>query len=96
MERAALIPIPEQIDDDDDRDLGGVKLPFTILISEIDTYDSPTRKFTEIRANVPVDDVTLSITGRARKALRRCSGIIMGGQSARDVSCVLSGMRYLF
>jgi hypothetical protein len=51
-----LVPIPEQIDYEDYRDVDGVKLPFTIRISEIDTYYSSTRKFTEIKSNMPVDD----------------------------------------
>ncbi|MDQ1592688.1 MAG: photosynthetic reaction center cytochrome c subunit [Pyrinomonadaceae bacterium] len=52
-----LVPVPQQIDYEDYRDVGGVKLPFTIRISEIDTFFSSTRKFTEIKPNVPVDDV---------------------------------------
>ena len=50
------LPIPEQIDFEDYRDVDGVKLPFTIRSSGIDTYDSWTRTFTEIRRNVAVDD----------------------------------------
>ena len=49
------LPIPEQIDFEDYRDVDGVKLPFTIRSSGIDTYDSWTRTFTEIKRNVPVD-----------------------------------------
>jgi hypothetical protein len=51
-----LNAIPDQIDFQDYRDVGGVKLPFKISISAIDTYDSSTRTFTEIKANVPVDE----------------------------------------
>jgi hypothetical protein len=51
-----LVPIPQQIDYEDYRDVGGVKLPFTIRVSEIDTYFSSTRKFAEIKTNVPVED----------------------------------------
>lgn len=51
-----LTPIPEQIDFEDYRDVGGVKLPFIMRVSEIDTFFSSTRKFTEIKPNVPVDD----------------------------------------
>jgi photosynthetic reaction center cytochrome c subunit len=50
------LPIPEQIDFEDYRDVDGVKLPFIIRSSAIDTYDSWTRTFTEIKRNVPVDD----------------------------------------
>ena len=51
-----LTPIPEQIDYEDYRDVNGVKLPFTIRVSEIDSFFSSTRKFTEIKHNVSVDD----------------------------------------
>jgi photosynthetic reaction center cytochrome c subunit len=50
------LPIPEQIDFEDYRDVDGVKLPFTIRSSAIDTYDSWTRTFTEIKRNVAADD----------------------------------------
>jgi hypothetical protein len=51
-----LFPIPEQTDFEDYREVDGVKLPFTIRTSSIDTFFSATRKFTEIKHNVPVDD----------------------------------------
>ncbi len=51
-----LNPLPEQIDYEDYRDVDGIKVPFTIRISNIDTYYSSTRKFTEIKFNTPVDD----------------------------------------
>jgi hypothetical protein len=50
------LPIPEQIDFEDYRDVDGVKVPFTIRSSAIDTYDSWTRTFTEIKRNVAVDE----------------------------------------
>src|ERR1051325_3398656 len=50
------LPIPEKIDFEDYRDVDGVKVPFTIRASAIDTYDSWTRTFTEIKRNVPVDE----------------------------------------
>ena len=56
INHAAVLPIPEQIDFEDYRDVDGVKLPFTIRRSAIDTYDSWTRTFTEIKRNVSVDD----------------------------------------
>jgi hypothetical protein len=62
-----LVPIPEQIDYEDYRDVGGVKLPFTIRISEIDTYYSSTRKFTEIKSNLPVDDVQFRMPAATTK-----------------------------
>ena len=45
-----------QTDFEDYREVDGVKLPFTIRISNIDTYFSLTRRLTEIRHNVAVDD----------------------------------------
>ncbi len=51
-----IFPVPGQTDFEDYREVDGVKLPFTIRISNIDTYFSSTRKFTEIKANVTVDD----------------------------------------
>jgi hypothetical protein len=48
--------IPEQIDFADYRDVGGLKLPFTIRITSIDSFYSSTRTFTEIKLNVPVDE----------------------------------------
>jgi len=56
INHAAVLPIPEQTDFEDYRDVDGVKLPFTIRRSAIDTYDSWTRTFTEIKRNVAVDD----------------------------------------
>jgi len=56
INHAAVLPIPEQIDFEDYRDVDGVKLPFTIRRSAIDTYDSWTRTFTEIKRNISVDD----------------------------------------
>jgi len=51
-----LVPIPEQIDFEDYREVDGVKLPFTIRISNIDTWFSLTRKLNEIRHSDVVDD----------------------------------------
>jgi photosynthetic reaction center cytochrome c subunit len=51
-----LTSIPEQIDFEDYREVDGIKVPFTIRNSNIDTYFSATRKFTEIKFNVPVND----------------------------------------
>jgi len=52
--------IPEQVDFEDYRDAGGMKLPFTIRVSSIDSFFSSTRKFTEIKLNVPVDQSKFS------------------------------------
>lgn len=56
INHTATLPIPEQIDFEDYRDVDRVKVPFTIRSSAIDTYDSWTRTFTEIKRNVAVDD----------------------------------------
>ena len=48
--------IPEQVDYEDYRDVDGVKLPFTIRITSIDSFYSSTRMFTEIKLNAPVDE----------------------------------------
>jgi hypothetical protein len=56
-----LVPIPEQIDFEDYREVDGVKLPFTIRISNIDTWFSLTRKLTEIRHNFAVDDAQFNM-----------------------------------
>ncbi len=48
--------IPEQVDYEDYRDVDGLKLPFTIRITAIIPISSSTRKFTEIKLNVPVDE----------------------------------------
>jgi hypothetical protein len=53
---AILNQLPEQIDFEDYREAEGVKLPFTVRTSAVDTYDSFTRKLTEVRAGVPVED----------------------------------------
>jgi len=56
INHTAVLPIPEQVDFEDYRDVDGVKLPFIVRRSAIDTYDSWTRTFTEIKRNVTVDD----------------------------------------
>jgi hypothetical protein len=55
VERTNIVPIPEQIDFSDYRDVDGVKLPFTIQVYNIDPSAGATRKFTEIKHNVPLD-----------------------------------------
>jgi hypothetical protein len=48
--------IPEQVDYEDYRDVDGMKVPFTIRITAIDSFWSSTRKFTEIKLNPVVDE----------------------------------------
>lgn len=47
--------IPEQVDFADYREVDGLRLPFTIRVSAIDSNYSVVRKFTEIKLNVPID-----------------------------------------
>lgn len=56
LNKTVLMPFPEQVDFEDYRDVDGVKMPFTIRYSGIDTYDSWVRTFTEIKRNVAVED----------------------------------------
>jgi hypothetical protein len=51
-----LGPLPEQTDFEDYRDLGGTKVPFLIRTSDVAPYDTTTRRFTEGRANPPIDE----------------------------------------
>ena len=48
--------VPEQVDYEDYRDVDGLKVPFTIRVTTIDPSNSSTRKFAEIKLNVPVDE----------------------------------------
>jgi outer membrane lipoprotein-sorting protein len=56
IESTVLVPLPDQIDFLDYRDVDGVKVPFTIRYSGIDTFNSWLRTFTEIKRNAAVDD----------------------------------------
>jgi zinc protease len=56
--RTLIGTIPQQIDFEDYRQVEGLKLPFTIKIAFADPGSRPiTRKFTEIRLNVPVGNL---------------------------------------
>ena len=48
--------IPEQVDFEDYRNVDGMMMPFTIRIASVDPNITSTRKFTEIKLNVPVDE----------------------------------------
>lgn len=48
--------ISEQVDYNDYRDVDGLRLPFTIRTTSIDSFYNSTRQFTEIKINVPVDE----------------------------------------
>ena len=56
LRKTMLMPFPEQVDFEDYREVEGVKVPFTIRYSAIDTYDSWTRTFTEIKRNAVLSD----------------------------------------
>lgn len=56
-----LSPIPEQIDFEDYRDVDGVKIPFVVRRSTIDTYDSYTRSVTEIKHGILFEDKVFSM-----------------------------------
>ena len=51
-----LVPLQEQIDYDDYRDVEGVRFPFRVVTSDGAPYDNVTRTFLQVRRNVPVDD----------------------------------------
>nr|MDQ3819649.1 hypothetical protein [Acidobacteriota bacterium] len=51
-----LARIPDQTDFEDYREVDGVKLPFTIRVSGINPQNDWTRKYTEIKQNVTVDE----------------------------------------
>lgn len=53
---AILNQLPEQVDFEDYRDVDGVKLPFVIRISAIDTFFSRTQTITEVKHGAPVED----------------------------------------
>jgi hypothetical protein len=53
--------IPEQVDYEDYRDVDGLKLPFTIRTTSIDSFYNSTRTFTEIKLNVPIDETKFNM-----------------------------------
>jgi len=55
------MPFPEQLDFEDYRDADGVKVPFTIRYSGIDTYDSWTRTSPKIKRNAAVEDTLFAM-----------------------------------
>jgi hypothetical protein len=61
LTNTVLVPIPEQIDFEDYREMDSVKLPFVIRISNIDPFFNSTRRFTEIKHNVLIDDAMFDI-----------------------------------
>jgi hypothetical protein len=51
-----LVPLEEQVDYDDYRDVTGVQMPFRVRLSDGAPYSTTTRTVVEIRRNVPTDD----------------------------------------
>jgi hypothetical protein len=58
---AILNQLPEQVDFEDYRDVDGVKLPFVVRVSAIDTFNSRTQTITEVRHGVPVEDTIFNM-----------------------------------
>jgi photosynthetic reaction center cytochrome c subunit len=52
--------IPQETNYEDYREVDGVKIPFTIRTVTLDAGSTATRKYTEIKVNVPVDDSTFN------------------------------------
>jgi len=51
-----LLPLQEQVDYEDYRDVNGVQMPFHVQSSDGAPYDTTTRIIMQIRRDVPVDD----------------------------------------
>jgi hypothetical protein len=51
-----LLPLQEQVDYDDYRDVDGVRVPFRVVTSDGAPYDTVTRTFLQIRRNVAIDE----------------------------------------
>ena len=51
-----VVPLQNQIDYQDYRDVDGVELPVTIVTSDNAPYSTATRRFTRIVHGVPLDD----------------------------------------
>jgi len=61
-----LLPLQEQVDYEDYRDVSGVRLPFRVKTSDGAPYATVTRTFLQIRRNVPVDDALFRPPSEAR------------------------------
>jgi len=58
---AILNQLPEQVDFEDYRDVDGVKIPYVVRVSAIDTFNSRTQTITEVRHGVPVEDTIFNM-----------------------------------
>jgi hypothetical protein len=61
-----LLPLQEQVDYDDYRDVSGVQLAFRVQTSNGAPYDTMTRTFLQIRRNAAVDDALFRPPSRPR------------------------------
>jgi hypothetical protein len=61
-----LLPLQEQVEYDDYRDVSGVQMPFRVRTSDGAPYSTATRTFLEIRRNVAVDDALFRPPSGAR------------------------------
>lgn len=61
-----LAPIPDQTDFEDYREVDGIRLPFIIRQSFVDPWIGWTRKYTEIKHNVAVDDTKFNMPPAAK------------------------------
>jgi photosynthetic reaction center cytochrome c subunit len=67
ISKTVLMPFPDQVDFEDYRNVDSVKVPFTIRYSAIDTYNSWTRIFTEIKRNAVVEDTLFAMPAISSK-----------------------------
>src|SRR5262249_2625533 len=51
-----LLPLEDQVDYEDYRDVGGAQFPFLIRTTDGAPYDLVTKTFLQVRRNAPVDD----------------------------------------
>ncbi len=56
LRRVPIGEVPQQIDFEDYRNLGGVKFPFTVRVSLVDPWTSSTRRYTEVQLGAKVDE----------------------------------------
>lgn len=62
-----LLPLQEQVDYDDYRDVGGVQMPFRVRTTDGAPYSLVTRTFLQIRRNVAVDDALFQPPSGSRR-----------------------------
>jgi hypothetical protein len=61
-----LLPLEEQVEYDDYRDVSGVQMPFRVRTSDGASYDTATRTFNDIRRGVTIDDAVFRPPSGAR------------------------------